>query len=359
MATQIQLPASQEVRPPDIKDSEANFNQTRGLVVDCKAEEERLQALISKLVLCAGEPSGAHGPILLENSVLQLSASEWQALTCRYPESEKSFRADVTRIVLRALGITAAIQEEFSLYRVRLGSEYLWERHWRSLSYLEGMAQAIMPELQNVVNECRHRGLLKKATELNGLYERLSAQLKELAASRPEDSTTRTETRGVDPKSEDTRLQRLINHLVVFAGAAQERCSSIDLPNTSFEISETEWEALTNDSLLLEKSFRADLGRILRRAVGILAGIQEDMKLYGAAGTRFQKKSHLTSLAYLKQNAAALLPDIEAAAEEARQRGLARKAQDIAETASKLTTRIEQIGQMDAEWKRSFTKSAV
>jgi hypothetical protein len=322
---------------------------------EAKQQHEQLQALITKLMTFACERPNAPAPISLANTTVHLSPSEWQALTCSFADTEQSFRADLNRIVLRAVGLSAAMQEELALYRVRVDTKYLWEKHWTTLSYLQSCAEETLPKLEWAVSECRHRGLLKKAGELNGLLDRLTAQHKEVVESKPDEATVRMSGLGFDPKIEDNRLQRLTAHLVGFAGTTAER-TSIPLPNTSLIVNETEWDALAGNQRETEKSFRADLGRTLRRSIAIAASIQEELTLYAASEIKYQKKSHLNSLLYLNQSASALLPEVEAAAEEARQRGLSKKAEDVSETAMRTRRYTDTIAAIYEDWKRNNSK---
>ena len=321
-------------------------------VNDSKAEENQLLAMASKLVSFAKETPSPSCAIPLSNTTLAVSFTEWQALLAQYPEDEQSFRADFNRVVRRATAIGASLQEEMALYKVRLTSQHLWKQHWNSLCHLEESAAKILSELKQQGIEARSRGLLKKAEDVQTMIGRMQNQLQQIPNLSPETITEKMGGLGLDPKWEETRLQDIISNMKSFAKSAAERVDEIPLSRGRLAVSATAWQALTTDYPETESSYRVDLNRVVREAVGILAVIQEELAPGQADGERQKhERNHLTVLCYMAYRAGKVLPELEVLRTEAQNRGLAAKEADTLDLIARMKQQINDISNLYQRWK--------
>lgn len=187
--------------------------------------------------------------------------------------------------------------------------------------------------------------------------------MKNGAGSQPDENATRMGILGTDPQVEETKLRAMVGAICTFARSADEAACAIPLPNASLLVSPWELQALRLDYPENEISFRAELNRALRRAMSLLACMEEECSLYKVR--RFSEylwKKHLNSLAYLLHHARRNLPELKKLVAEASRRGLYRKAQELNETAARLCTRVDEVyalceqalPSMDAEPLRPF-----
>ena len=152
---------------------------------------------------------------------------------------------------------------------------------------------------------------------------------------------------GADSRTEEHRLQGSIGELVTYAKKVGEPAGTIQLANSVLEISATEWHALVTE--YPEKSFRADLNRALRRAVGVRAGMQEEAALYGARTVEGLRKKRAQSFLYLAQAACQMLPELEALEKLARSRGLVTKADDLKAAIARMAAHCELAAEIRVE----------
>ena len=165
-----------------------------------------------------------------------------------------------------------------------------------------------------------------------------------------EDLAAKIKALGIDSKSEEGRLQEKIAELVSFAQTAVEPSLAIPVSNTALALSSTEWQALVSDFPASELSFRADLNRTLRRAVGLLVLIVEESGLYKVRRvSEHLWRKHLNSLFYLGHSASQVLPELAKLVEGAQVRGLSRKAEHLTQTAQRLRRHVEEISNLNPE----------
>lgn len=325
----------------------------KALAIDVNAEEKQLQAAITKLMSVARQSSAPLASVPLSSSVFRISAAVWQALVSDYPEDEKSFRVALHQAVRRAVGILAAIQEEIALYKIRLTGDFLWKRHWNSLCYLDYCAAQVLPLLEQQGNEARHRGLMRKAEDVRQLASQLQHYRQQISESNPEKLVILSGGLKVDPKWLETNLQGMIHQLTLLARASEAPVASIPLPNSVLPLSATEWQALVTDYPETEKSFRADSNRVLRRAVGMLAALQEETALRQAdIESKSWRKNHLSTLFYLGHSAAPLLPELEELGNEAQRRGLHAMAGHVQEMVARMQHHADHISKLHQQWKQ-------
>lgn len=172
------------------------------------------------------------------------------------------------------------------------------------------------------------------------------------------DFVLRIDALGVDPKWEESHVELRISELVSFAKAAGEPLSTIPLANSVLVLSPTEWQTLVSEYPPTEESFRAGLHRIVRRAVGVLAGIQEEMALYEVRRTgEYLWKKHLNSLFYLLYTGSKILPDLENLDQEAQRRGLQKKSEHLFDTAGRLRQSLQQVSELYQQWKEQSAQT--
>lgn len=338
------MPAKQTTDP------ESFAARLKTLGVDTKAEEKQLQEKIAELAAWAGKSREPKTSVQLANLVMPLSGTEWQTLASDPLIGEVSFRSDLHRTMRRAVGIQASVLEELALYNVRQDSEYLWKKHLQSLLFLAHCAALLLPELERISTQAGERGLAKKGTDVRESANRLREHLGQIARLDQSHLGGKADGLRVDPEVMESRWQELLHQLVCSAKNAEESRTEIALGNTALTASATEWQALVSDCPPGEQSFRADLNRVLRQAVGLRAAIQEETALYRASrSSRYQWRGHLSSLFYLAGKAEKLLPDLETLRKEAQQRNLDSKAEHLAETIATLREHLQEIAALRAE----------
>ncbi|MBI4441883.1 MAG: hypothetical protein HY649_00755 [Acidobacteria bacterium] len=317
----------------------------KSLGVDSKQEEDKLRGVITKLVLFA---KGSPGPVRSfeqDNSVLVIPPSGWSALIADFPE--KSFRADFNRAVRSALGLLAVLEEEMAFYRVRCTSEHLWQPHLRSLLFLAWRSQQILPELECMAKEARDRGLSQKADDATAMIDRLSQLLQEIAAIDIAQIKEESDGVGLDPQWIEGQVVKMMAQLEAAVMASSEEICQVPLPHSILALSASEREAFLSDCSEAETSFRADLNRMLRRAVGLIASMQEELALYGLTSTaKHRWQMHLKSLSYLAYQAGQVLPQAEKLAQEVSRRGLSAKAADVKAVVARLHNQVREISEL-------------
>src|SRR5262249_11981172 len=114
-------------------------------------------------------------------------------------------------------------------------------------------------------------------------------------------------------------------------------------------VSPAPWQALSAPVRPGEDSFRAGLSRTLRRAVGLLARMQEEVILYrDHRDNRRLRAEHLDSLLYLASCAADTEPELRRLEVEAMSRNLRAKAADLQQTIQRLRDFLSEIARIQA-----------
>ena len=314
------------------------------LGVDSKSEEKQMQATIRVLVSFANDRANPVSEVPLANTTLLLSSTDWQVLVSGRPAEENSFRGELYCVLSRSVGLRAAMQEELALYKVRQTTAHLFKKHLCSLFYLAHESAILLPQLEMVSQCARSRGLTAKAEHLADTIRRMGRLVQQISSLNPSETQNESKVIRCDPKWQESRLQYVTAHLIAFAEAAAEPVSTIPLPNSGLPVSPTEWQALATACPSEERSFRADLHRVLRRTIGLLAAMQEECALYySRRQMKFQWKRHLENLQYLSVNAHGVLPELKSLAEESRRRSLSGKYADLQLVITRLGERLEEI----------------
>ncbi len=158
----------------------------------------------------------------------------------------------------------------------------------------------------------------------------------------------------VDTVREEGRVRTLFNELVSFAQAAGKPVSTIPLPSCSLTLAPWEAQSLVLEYPALEKSFRADFNRLVRRAVALLAAIEEEKAQYELRRhSEHFWKQHVDALFYLLSSGSEALPGLEALAQQAVRRGVQEKAAQLADTIERLRARLGEVSNVCQQWKQS------
>ena len=157
---------------------------------------------------------------------------------------------------------------------------------------------------------------------------------------------------GIDVVAQEGRLYSLTNELVSFARSAGKSVSTFPMPNSSVTLAPWEAQSLAVEHSATEKSFRADFNSAVRRAVGLLAAIQEESALYKLRrhGDHLWKKC-IDALVYLLYSGRETLPTLEELAQDAGRRGLQEKADQLWQTAARLRDKLHPVAELCRQWK--------
>lgn len=173
-----------------------------------------------------------------------------------------------------------------------------------------------------------------------------------LTPAGPEGLGTRLGMLGIDAGMEEGRLRARFNELVSFALAAGNPVDPIPLPNSSLALAPWEVQSLVVEYPAVEKSFRADFNRQVRRAVALLAAIQEATALYEMKrDSEHFWKTHVNTLIYLLYCGNEALPNLEHLAQEASRKGLQEKAAQLGDTAQRLRDKLRMVSELVQQWK--------
>lgn len=150
-----------------------------------------------------------------------------------------------------------------------------------------------------------------------------------------------------DPRFEESRVGKLASDLVLFARCAPEPLTVLPLPNSILVVSPLEFQSLTVDYPAMEVSFRADLNSIVRRAVVLLAAIEDELALYKVRrSSEYLWRQHVNSLGYLLHAADQIVPDMDTLFQQAQERGLLSKAEQLGATIQRLRRRMSEIAEL-------------
>jgi len=174
------------------------------------------------------------------------------------------------------------------------------------------------------------------------------------ALAAPQKLKVMLHTLGIDTVREEGRVRTLLNELVSFALAAGKPVSTVPLPSCSLTLAPWEAQSLVLEYPALEKSFRADFNRLVRRAVALLAAIEEEKAQYELRRhSEHHWKPHVDALFYLLWSGSEALPDLENLAQQAARRGLQEKAALLADTIERLRARLSEVSNVCQQWKQS------
>jgi hypothetical protein len=156
---------------------------------------------------------------------------------------------------------------------------------------------------------------------------------------------------GIDTVTQEGRLLSLINELVSFVRSAGRPVSSFPLRNSTLPVSAWEAQAMAME-YIMEKSFRADFNRTVRRAVGLLAAIQEETAQYEAKRhNQHLWKRHIDALVYLLYCGGETLAALWEFRDDAARRGLQEKSDQLSQTAARLREKLHSVADFCRQWK--------
>jgi hypothetical protein len=110
-------------------------------------------------------------------SSMLLADWEINALRQDLSELEDSFRGQFARNISFAVGIVLRIQEELQAYYETHGKGYTWRTHCQALYYLRHEGHAHMKVLNDLITDCKKRGLSEKARQVSVTTAKLEAAL--------------------------------------------------------------------------------------------------------------------------------------------------------------------------------------
>jgi hypothetical protein len=97
--------------------------------------------------------------------------------------NEKSYRADVARLLAKIVALIARISGELTDYRSKQSSAYLWKPHADSLACLLNISQPTLQHAQELHNLASQRGLTEKASAIDASVQRLREHVQVIAAT--------------------------------------------------------------------------------------------------------------------------------------------------------------------------------
>ena len=179
------------------------------------------------------------------------------------------------------------------------------------------------------------------------MIDRRGQHLQEIVAIDLAQTKEESDGVGLDPQWIEGQVGRMMAQLESAVKASSEEICEVPLPNSILPLSASEREAFLSDCSEAETSFRADLNHMLRRAVGLIASMQEELALYELTSTtRHRWQMHLKSLSYLAYQAGQVLPQAENLAQEVSRRGLSAKAEDVKAVVARLHDQVREISEM-------------
>ena len=157
-----------------------------------QAEQSKISDLeksITSFLRLAGDQF--NGVIPLPNVTLTLSRLEARSFLYQY-EGETSFRAELASVVRQMVSALGCIAVEMELYEQRSTTRYLWQKHAEALKAYREIAARVLDQAAVMLDRTTARGLVDKATELEGTRDRLQALTEEaelLAGARTQQNT--------------------------------------------------------------------------------------------------------------------------------------------------------------------------
>jgi hypothetical protein len=145
--------------------------------VDPVVEHAKLQTMEDSIrnFILAADPRSAN-IVPLRNANVSLSGPEVDAFRAHYG-AEKSFRADLARVLRQAISLQARFISEIQDYAAKQSSAYLWKPHADALTWLLSTAQRVQDDCTDLLHTAEHRGLSDKVTAINGALQRVRTQV--------------------------------------------------------------------------------------------------------------------------------------------------------------------------------------
>jgi len=106
-----------------------------------------------------------------------LNPAEFEAFKAEYPQTEKSFRAELSNNLTFSVALYNRMQSEMDDYKAKRDSAHLWRQHAESLNHLLSLAIRTIDEGKTVIGTAQQRGLDDKVKGLQVAQEKLRMQM--------------------------------------------------------------------------------------------------------------------------------------------------------------------------------------
>jgi len=171
-------------------------------------------------------------------------------------------------------------------------------------------------------------------------------QAAEAPGEKPDELLDRIRSMGVNPEEERRKLRNLLGTMTSFVQATTGRAiAEIPLPHSQLFVTPWEERALSVEYPASDKTFRAEVNRALRTAIGLLASISEERAGYMTErrGSEHRWKKHYDALLWLLYEARAHREELARLADKTEQTGLTERAEQIRKTAKRLEDAADQV----------------
>lgn len=147
-------------------------------------EESKLTAMQESITNLVKElkPTIAGTVVRIRHINVGLLPAETEAYRSNL-SNEKSYRADVVRLLAKTVAIIARISGELSDYRSKQSSAYLWKPHADSLACLLKISQITLQHAQELHDLAKQRGLTEKASGIEASVLRLREHVQAVATT--------------------------------------------------------------------------------------------------------------------------------------------------------------------------------
>lgn len=307
-------------------------------------------------------PLSAHAEELL---------AEFPALLDELAYFQKFSQITDSRILGRGRDLKRQFKEEFFHpavlaaivnYNLLLGKKMLDLLQGTVRNILESAPEAELPDTQEAIQDDYQTisGFFHQITELDRKAEQ-SREKKEKGrapapsealpaggvAGEPEKSARSVEEQllelGIDPSRQAERHRNRIREIARRL-SANPGVTSLAFAAGTVPLSEWEMRALLSESPPIEQSFRADFGRGIANAIGLIAGIEEELPGYfETKGVEHLWKRHCDALIYLLYEGRRHVEVLKGLAQHSEKRGLLEKTKQLLSTADKLEGQLARV----------------
>src|SRR5437868_1562359 len=143
-------------------------------------EETKVRGVVESIrnfVRAAAGKSTPANIVPLRNGNLVLNPAEFEAFKAEYPQTEKSFRAELSNNLTFSVALYNRMQSEMDDYKAKRDSAHLWRQHAESLNHLLSLAIRTIDEGKTVIGTAHQRGLDDKVKGLQVAQEKLRMQM--------------------------------------------------------------------------------------------------------------------------------------------------------------------------------------
>ena len=143
-------------------------------------EETKVRGVVESIrnfVRAADGKSSPANIVPLRNGNLVLNPAEFEAFKAEYPQTEKSFRAELSNNLTFSVALYNRMQSEMDDYKAKRDSAHLWRQHAESLNHLLSLAIRTIDEGKTVIGTAQQRGLDDKVKGLQVAQEKLRMQM--------------------------------------------------------------------------------------------------------------------------------------------------------------------------------------